>query len=121
MDLTTQIHIAATVLSFVAFVGIMWWALGRSRRERFAKDAHAPFALRSYGPFTARAEAETWMRKCAAESRIGQVDDIGWDGLYKLLAKEMHPDMPGGNADLWERLDAAATLLGVRGNSDARS
>ena len=45
MDLQTQIHIAATVLSFVAFAGIVWWALGASRRERFAADAQAPFAL----------------------------------------------------------------------------
>ena len=45
MDLQTQIQIAATVLSFVAFAGVLWWALGASRRERFAQDAHAPFAL----------------------------------------------------------------------------
>ena len=45
MDLQTQIHIVATVLSFVAFAGVLWWALGASRRERFTQDAHAPFAL----------------------------------------------------------------------------
>jgi cbb3-type cytochrome oxidase subunit 3 len=45
MDLQTQIQIAATVVSFALFVVIVWWALGASRRERFAKDAHAPFAL----------------------------------------------------------------------------
>jgi hypothetical protein len=66
------------------------------------------------GPFTSQADAETWMRKCAAESGI-----INWrnlDNLYKMLAVAMHPDMPSGNRDLWERLDAAATLLGVRKN-----
>jgi hypothetical protein len=36
------------------------------------------------------------------------------DGLYRLLAKTMHPDAEGGSADLWERLDAAATLPGIR-------
>lgn len=56
------------------------------------------------------------MRKCAAESRIGRVDDIGWGGLYRLLAKEMHPDVTGGDTELWDRLDAAAKVLGVREN-----
>jgi curved DNA-binding protein CbpA len=45
----------------------------------------------------------------------------GWAGtaLYRLLAKEMHPDKRGGDRDLRERLDAAATLLGVRRGNDA--
>lgn len=64
--------------------------------------------------FDGRESAETWMRKCAAESRIGRVDDIGWGGLYRLLAKEMHPDKTGGDTELWDRLDAAAKVLGVR-------
>lgn len=64
------------------------------------------------GPFTDKADAETWMRLAAREAHIGAWAD--WDGLYKLLAKQMHPDKAGGSADLWERLDAAAVLLGVR-------
>ena len=66
------------------------------------------------GPFATPADAQTWMRLCAREHHIGGWAD--WGGLYRLLAKEMHPDAPGGSTDLWERLDAAATLLGVRSN-----
>jgi hypothetical protein len=69
------------------------------------------------GPFATRADAETWMRLCAREHHIGGWSD--WGGLYRLLAKEMHPDVPGGSADLWERLDAAATFLGVRESKGA--
>jgi hypothetical protein len=66
------------------------------------------------GPFADKADAETWMRLCAREHHIGGWAD--WDGLYKLLAKQMHPDKTGGSAVLWERLDAAAGLLGIRKN-----
>lgn len=67
--------------------------------------------------FATRAEAETWMRKCAEESGIGSW--AGWEALYKALAKKMHPDADGGSTDLWERLDAAAALLGVRKNGES--
>jgi hypothetical protein len=63
--------------------------------------------------FDDRESAEGWMRKAAAEEGINLWPS--WDALYKALAKRMHPDL-GGSADLWDRLDAAATLLGVRGN-----
>ena len=32
-----------TVLSFTAFAGIVWWAFGPSRRERFERDARLVF------------------------------------------------------------------------------
>ena len=35
----------STVLSVLAFFGVVWWAWGRTRRERFAAAADAPFAL----------------------------------------------------------------------------
>lgn len=63
--------------------------------------------------FTTRDEAEQWMRKCAADAGIS---DLGWAHLYRALAKRMHPDVDGGSDDLWERLDAAASLLGLREN-----
>lgn len=66
-------------------------------------------------PFTTRADAEQWMRKCAADAGITDWNTFG--GLYRLLAKRMHPDVPGGSADLWERLDAAVTLLGLKGSA----
>jgi len=64
--------------------------------------------------FDDRASAETWMRKAAGESGIGTW--ASWDGLYKALARRMHPDATGGSTDLWDRLDAAAKVLGVREN-----
>ena len=36
MTLQSLIGTITTVLSFAAFLGVLWWALGRSRRERFA-------------------------------------------------------------------------------------
>ena len=32
-----------TVIAFVAFAGIVWWAYAPSRRERFERDALLPF------------------------------------------------------------------------------
>jgi cytochrome c oxidase cbb3-type subunit 4 len=33
-----------TVAAFVCFVGIVWWAYSRKRRERFTEAANLPFA-----------------------------------------------------------------------------
>jgi len=35
----------ATVLSVVAFAGVLIWALSDARRARFEEDARLPFAL----------------------------------------------------------------------------
>ena len=32
-----------TVASLAAFLGIVWWAFGRARKERFERDALLPF------------------------------------------------------------------------------
>jgi hypothetical protein len=90
---------------------------GVSRRGEQYRGWSALTAGSGASLFGTREEAETWLRKSAGESGIGSWD--GWEALYKALAKRMHPDVPGGNADLWERLDAAATLLGVRRGKDA--
>ena len=45
MNLVTLIGSITTVVSMLAFAGIVWWALGRSRRARFDAAALAPFAL----------------------------------------------------------------------------
>ncbi|MEO7548350.1 MAG: cbb3-type cytochrome c oxidase subunit 3 [Ramlibacter sp.] len=42
MDITT-LRIAATLVSFAAFLGIAWWAYARGNRERFDEDARIPF------------------------------------------------------------------------------
>ena len=34
-----------TVLSFIVFVGIQWWALGKRRKRAFDEAAREPFAL----------------------------------------------------------------------------
>jgi hypothetical protein len=67
--------------------------------------------------FATRDDAQAWMRKCAEESGIGSWDSL--EALYKALARRMHPDTKDGSADLWERLDAAAALLGVRRGKSA--
>ena len=43
--MTALIGSVTTVLSVLAFAGVLWWALGPGRRERFAAAAQAPFAL----------------------------------------------------------------------------
>lgn len=68
------------------------------------------------GLFATLDDAETWMRKAAAEEGIDSWSS--WLALHKALAKRMHPDVTGSRG-LWDRLDAAAALLGVRGNGDA--
>ena len=45
MNLYTSISVAATVLSFVVFIGIVVWAYSRRRRSAFDEAANAPFAL----------------------------------------------------------------------------
>lgn len=45
MNLFTFLGSAATVLSFVAFIGIVIWAYSRRRRQAFDEAANAPFAL----------------------------------------------------------------------------
>lgn len=32
-----------TVFALIAFSGIIWWAYGSSRRERFEEDGNIPF------------------------------------------------------------------------------
>ena len=45
MNIFTFLSSAATVLSFVAFIGIVMWAYSRRRRPAFDEAANAPFAL----------------------------------------------------------------------------
>jgi cytochrome c oxidase cbb3-type subunit 4 len=43
MDLN-DLRIAVTVLSLLAFAGIVWWATARRNHERFAEAARLPFS-----------------------------------------------------------------------------
>jgi cytochrome c oxidase cbb3-type subunit IV len=38
MDINT-LRTVITVLAFAAFLGVVWWAFGSSRKERFERDA----------------------------------------------------------------------------------
>ncbi len=113
-----QANVRAVALALQALRAVDRYGVTH-RGEQYTGWTAIPSAAPGRGPFTTRAEAEAWMRKCAAEARIGRVDDIGWAGLYRLLAKEMHPDASAGSRDLWDRLDAAADLLGLRENKRA--
>lgn len=42
MDINT-VRTLVTVLAFATFLGIVWWAYGPSRKERFERDAHLVF------------------------------------------------------------------------------
>jgi cbb3-type cytochrome oxidase subunit 3 len=43
--MTALIGSVTTVLSVLAFAGVVWFACGASRRQRFEDAARAPFAL----------------------------------------------------------------------------
>jgi cytochrome c oxidase cbb3-type subunit IV len=52
MNLYSIISIAATVLTFLAFLGIVGWAFSRRRAAAFEEAANAPFALPDDGERT---------------------------------------------------------------------
>ena len=45
MNAYSIVSIATTVLTFLAFLGIVAWAFGSGRRKAFDEAANAPFAL----------------------------------------------------------------------------
>jgi len=45
VNLYSIVGTATTVISFVAFIGIVVWAYGRGRKRAFEEAAQAPFAL----------------------------------------------------------------------------
>ena len=45
MNLYSIVGTATTVISFVAFIGIVVWAYGGGRKRAFEEAAQAPFAL----------------------------------------------------------------------------
>jgi cytochrome c oxidase cbb3-type subunit IV len=45
MNLYSLVSVATTVLTFLAFLGIVTWAYGKGRRQAFDEAANAPFAL----------------------------------------------------------------------------
>jgi cytochrome c oxidase cbb3-type subunit 4 len=45
MNIYSFLSVAATVLSFLSFLGIVAWAYSSHRRAAFEEAANAPFAL----------------------------------------------------------------------------
>ena len=45
MDTSTLLHSVMTLIMFVTFMGIVFWAWSRKRRPEFEAAANAPFAL----------------------------------------------------------------------------
>lgn len=112
-------NLRAIALSLEALRAVDRYGVSK-RGEQYTGWSALP-ASRAQGSehFTSADEAREWMRKCAAHESLTATGDLA--ALYKQLAKRMHPDAEHGSADLWERLDAAATLLGLRRNGPARA
>ncbi|RTZ16861.1 cbb3-type cytochrome oxidase subunit 3 [Vibrio aquaticus] len=49
MDIGT-IHSIWTIVLFVSFVGVVWWAFGKNRKSRFEEDANLIFADEENAP-----------------------------------------------------------------------
>lgn len=43
MDINNLIGTVVTVVFFVFFLGIIWWAYGGNRKDRFEEDGRIPF------------------------------------------------------------------------------
>lgn len=43
MEINDLIGTVVTVVFFITFLGIVWWAYGSSRKARFEKDGKIPF------------------------------------------------------------------------------
>lgn len=104
-----QANVRAIALALEALRAVDRYGVTR-RGEQYQGWTALP-AARAQGSkhFADEAEALAWMKRCANGEGA---DDP--KALYKLLGRQMHPDMPEGNAELWERLHAAATILEIR-------
>lgn len=45
MDTSTLLHSIMTLITFITFLGIVFWAWSRKRKPEFDEAANAPFAL----------------------------------------------------------------------------
>jgi cytochrome c oxidase cbb3-type subunit 4 len=43
MEINDLIGTVVTVVFFITFLGIVWWAYGSSRKARFEEDGRIPF------------------------------------------------------------------------------
>jgi hypothetical protein len=111
-----QANVRAIALSLAALRAVDRYGVTK-RGEQYTGWSALP-AARAQGSewFTTEDEALNWIAKSAAELSVDP--NLDADRLYKALAKRMHPDK-GGDPELWDRLDAAAKLLGLRKNGNA--
>jgi hypothetical protein len=110
-----QANVRAIALALQALRAVDRYGVS-TRGEQYTGWSALP-AARAQGSqwFTEPGEARTWMVRSAAELNVPHEPDGSLPDLYKRLAKRMHPDVRGDD-DLWDRLDAAATLLELRKN-----
>jgi hypothetical protein len=110
-----QANVRAIALSLEALRAVDRYGVSK-RGEQYTGWSALP-AARAQGAqwFTEPAEAESWMLGSAAELGVVNEPGVSLPDLYRRLAKQMHPDVRG-DSELWERLDAAATLLELRKN-----
>ena len=110
-----QANVRAIALSLQALRAVDRYGVTR-RGEQYTGWSALP-AARAQGSqwFTEPAEARTWLVRSAAELGVPHEPGASLPGLYRLLAKRMHPDVRG-DRDLWDRLDAAAAVLGLQDN-----
>jgi hypothetical protein len=108
-------NLRAIALSLEALRAVDRYGVSK-RGEQYRGWGAIASASPGRGPFTTEDEARQWMRGSADVEGISRASWTTLDDLYKKLAVLMHPDMPAGSQDRWDRLDAAAKLLGVRGN-----
>jgi cytochrome c oxidase cbb3-type subunit 4 len=45
MDTSTFLHSIMTLITFITFIGIVFWAYSRKRKPEFDEAANMPFAL----------------------------------------------------------------------------
>lgn len=109
-----QANVRAIALALQALRAVDRYGVTR-RGEQYKGWTAIASASPGRGPFTTEDEARQWMRGAADIEGISRASWTTLDDLYKKLAVLMHPDMPAGSPERWERLDAAAKLLGVRG------
>jgi len=114
-----QANVRAIALSLGALRAVDRYGVSTSGEQYQGWTALPAARAQSSQWFTEPAEAETWLVRSAAEIGVAHEPDGSLPDLYRRLAKRMHPDAEGGSADLWERLDAAATLLELRKNGGA--
>lgn len=115
---TWQANLRAVALGLEDLRAVDRYGISK-RGEQYRGWTAIASATPGRGPFTTADEARQWMRGAAEVEGINRASWTTLDDLYKKLAVLMHPDMPAGSADRWERLDAAAAFLGVRGNDGA--